>query len=76
MRYHLKVVNAGVSEIGQFGRVTFQNGKPVKPNLTTLNVNLIGLAYSALLVATSNTSSKNDFSLSNSSGNALPPAES
>lgn len=38
--------NAGVSEIGAYDTVTFHEGKPVKPNTATLDVNLIGVLYS------------------------------
>lgn len=41
-----QVVNAGVSEIGQFSPVVLKDGLPVQPDTTTLNVNLIGLTYS------------------------------
>ncbi|GLB37816.1 putative enoyl-(Acyl carrier protein) reductase [Lyophyllum shimeji] len=43
------VPNAGVSELGQFTKVTFKDGKPVKPDTRTLDVNLTGVTYSAYL---------------------------
>ncbi|KAK0195010.1 hypothetical protein F5146DRAFT_1100683 [Armillaria mellea] len=44
------VACAGVTEIGTFGVVKFDaNGKPLKPRLTTLDVNLIGTLYTAHL---------------------------
>jgi NAD(P)-dependent dehydrogenase (short-subunit alcohol dehydrogenase family) len=44
------VANAGVAEIGQFlGAPLGEDGKPVKPNLTTLDVNLTGVVYSMFL---------------------------
>lgn len=36
--------NAGVSEIGKFLEV--QSGEPVKPNLRTIDINLVGTLYS------------------------------
>jgi len=43
------IPNAGVSELGAFHVVTFDKGKPVKPNLKTLEVNLIGVLYTTHL---------------------------
>ncbi|KAF5321689.1 hypothetical protein D9619_001530 [Psilocybe cf. subviscida] len=43
------VPNAGVSEVGSFQTLTFKDGKPVKPKLATLEVNLYGVLYSAHL---------------------------
>ncbi|THU96729.1 NAD-binding protein [Dendrothele bispora CBS 962.96] len=44
------VANAGVSEVGRFIQVDLDSrGKPVKPNLTTVNVNLVGAMYTAHL---------------------------
>ncbi|KAK0462633.1 uncharacterized protein EV420DRAFT_1619137 [Desarmillaria tabescens] len=41
---------AGVTEIGRFGVVKFDtNGRPLKPNLATLDINLIGTLYTAHL---------------------------
>ncbi len=41
-----KVANTGVTEVGQFTQVSFDsNGKPVKPDLTTLDVNLVGILH-------------------------------
>jgi hypothetical protein len=42
----IQVVNAGVTEVSSFQTINLVNGKPVKPNLTTLDVNLIGAVYS------------------------------
>lgn len=35
-----------MGEIGDFDDVRFVDGRPVKPNMTTLNVNLYGVLYS------------------------------
>lgn len=43
------VANAGIGEVGRFSVVNFENGRPVKPNLSTLDVNLIGLTYTVNL---------------------------
>lgn len=43
------VPNAGVTELGQFATVTFKNGKPVKPDTRTLDVNLLGVTYTTYL---------------------------
>ena len=40
------IPNAGVAEIGRFGE-TSTSEVPVKPDITTLEVNLIGVLYSA-----------------------------
>ncbi|KAF8893434.1 hypothetical protein BD779DRAFT_1467786 [Infundibulicybe gibba] len=45
----LYVPNAGVAEAGQFENVQFKDGKPVKPNMLTINVNLIGVIYTTHL---------------------------
>ncbi|KAK0462630.1 uncharacterized protein EV420DRAFT_1265343 [Desarmillaria tabescens] len=40
------VANTGVTEVGQFKQLSFDsNGKPVKPDLTTVDVNLVGVLY-------------------------------
>jgi hypothetical protein len=41
-----EIPNAGVSEIGTFDTLKFQNGSPVKPNLLTADINLTGVFYS------------------------------
>jgi len=41
------VVNAGVSEIGNFEKVSVSNGRPVKPQLKTLEINLVAALYTA-----------------------------
>lgn len=38
--------NAGVSELGSFDNVSFSDGKPVKPDTRTIEVNLNGVLYS------------------------------
>ena len=43
------IPNAGIGESGRFGTVKFENGKPVQPNLFTLDVNLKGALYTAHL---------------------------
>ncbi|KAG6813135.1 hypothetical protein H0H92_013759 [Tricholoma furcatifolium] len=43
------VPNAGVTEIGAFHKVAFKNGKPVKPDTRTIDVNLFGVIYSTHL---------------------------
>ncbi|KAK0195007.1 hypothetical protein F5146DRAFT_268724 [Armillaria mellea] len=44
------VANAVVTEVGQFTQVSFDsNGKPVKPNLTTLDANLVGILHAVHL---------------------------
>lgn len=43
------IPNAGVGERGTFLSVTFDKGKPVKPNLKTIEVNLIGVLYTSHL---------------------------
>ena len=45
MRY-LQVVNAGVNEIGDYFTPKVRNGKPEKPTVTTVDVNLLGSLYS------------------------------
>jgi NAD(P)-dependent dehydrogenase (short-subunit alcohol dehydrogenase family) len=47
-RLDVVVANAGVMEAGRFvGAPLGADGKPVKPNLTTLDINLTGALYSA-----------------------------
>ncbi|KAH0588715.1 hypothetical protein H2248_004521 [Termitomyces sp. 'cryptogamus'] len=43
------VPNAGVTEIGSFHTVSFKNGKPVKPDTRTIDVNLFGVIYTTHL---------------------------
>ncbi|KAF9564732.1 NAD(P)-binding protein [Agrocybe pediades] len=43
------VPNAGVSEVGVFQKLQFKNGRPVKPNMLTVEVNLFGPLYTAHL---------------------------
>jgi len=43
------VPNAGISEGSTFETVKFENGKPVKPSLRTLDVNLTAVLYTAHL---------------------------
>ncbi|RDB25510.1 5'-hydroxyaverantin dehydrogenase [Hypsizygus marmoreus] len=43
------IPNAGVSESGTFDFVAFSDGKPVKPDLKTMDVNLVGAIYTAHL---------------------------
>jgi NAD(P)-dependent dehydrogenase (short-subunit alcohol dehydrogenase family) len=43
------IPNAGISEVGSFQSLQFKDGKPVKPSLATLEVNLIGVMYTAHL---------------------------
>jgi len=43
------VPNAGISEATSFETVKFENGKPVKPSLRTLEVNLTAVIYTAHL---------------------------
>ncbi|SJK97070.1 uncharacterized protein ARMOST_00320 [Armillaria ostoyae] len=44
------VASTGVTEVGQFTQVSFDsNGKPVKPDLTTLDVNLVGILHAVHL---------------------------
>lgn len=44
------VPNAGVTETSKFGSVNFdKSGKPVKPNLLTLDINLTGVLYTVHL---------------------------
>jgi hypothetical protein len=46
MLYVEQIPNAGVSEVGTFQSLQFKDGKPVKPTMATLEVNLIGVMYS------------------------------
>lgn len=48
-RIDIVIPNAGVTERGSFtsARMTATNGVPMKPDTTTLEVNLIGVLYSA-----------------------------
>ncbi|KAK0225495.1 hypothetical protein IW262DRAFT_1430162 [Armillaria fumosa] len=40
------VANTGVTEVGQFTHVSLDsNGKPMKPDLTTVDVNLVGILH-------------------------------
>ncbi|KAK7473236.1 hypothetical protein VKT23_001334 [Stygiomarasmius scandens] len=49
-RVDIVVANAGVTELGRFIAVDLDSsGKPVKPNLTTVNVNLVGAMYTVHL---------------------------
>ncbi|KAF8813916.1 NAD(P)-binding protein [Phlegmacium glaucopus] len=43
------VPNAGISEASPFGTVKFENDRPVKPSLITLEVNLVAVMYTAHL---------------------------
>ncbi|PFH49765.1 hypothetical protein AMATHDRAFT_76024 [Amanita thiersii Skay4041] len=43
------VANAGIAETTPFTAVKLVNGRPVKPNLLTVDVNLIGLLYTTHL---------------------------
>jgi NAD(P)-dependent dehydrogenase (short-subunit alcohol dehydrogenase family) len=43
------VPNAGVPEIGSFQKLEFKDGKPIKPTMTTIEVNLFGVLYTAHL---------------------------
>jgi len=43
------VPNAGISESSSFEMVNFENGKPVKPSLKTLEINLTAVIYTAHL---------------------------
>ncbi|KAF9645486.1 NAD(P)-binding protein [Thelephora ganbajun] len=43
------VANAGVNEIGSFWKPKLENGKPTKPSLSTVNINLVGTIYTAHL---------------------------
>jgi len=43
------VPNAGISERRTFETVKFENGKPVKPSLKTLEVNLTAVVFTAHL---------------------------
>lgn len=45
--------NAGITEKGSL--LPEKEGKPVKPELATVNVNLIGVMYSAFLVTAMST---------------------
>ena len=42
----LQVANAGVNEIGDFFTPKVKNGKPKKPAVATLDINLLGSIYS------------------------------
>ena len=46
----MQVPNAGVSELGTFGRPQLTGGKLIKPTFKTLEINLIGVMYSQLLI--------------------------
>ncbi|KAH9485068.1 5'-hydroxyaverantin dehydrogenase [Psilocybe cubensis] len=43
------IPNAGVSEMGSFQQLQMKDGKPVKPSMLTMEVNLYGVLYSAHL---------------------------
>ncbi|PPR01718.1 hypothetical protein CVT24_001594 [Panaeolus cyanescens] len=43
------VPNAGITEVPGFTRPTLKNGKPVKPSLKTIEINLNGLLYTSHL---------------------------
>ncbi|KAF5380519.1 hypothetical protein D9615_004749 [Tricholomella constricta] len=43
------IPNAGVTELGNFDNVVFKNGKPVKPDTRTIDVNLNGVIYATHL---------------------------
>ena len=49
MLYTGQIPNAGVSEVGTFQSLQFKDGKPVKPTMATLEVNLIGVMYSTCI---------------------------
>ena len=44
--YCLQVANAGVNEIGDYFTPKIKNGKPEKPAMATVDVNLSGSIYS------------------------------
>lgn len=44
--HFLQVANAGVNEIGDYFTPKVKNGKPEKPTMATVNINLLGLIYS------------------------------
>ena len=46
MRHRLQIANAGVNEIGDYLTPKFKNGKPEKPAMATVDVNLLGSIYS------------------------------
>ena len=46
MRRRLQIANAGVNEIGDYLTPKFKNGKPEKPAMATVDVNLLGSIYS------------------------------
>jgi hypothetical protein len=43
-----QIPNAGVNEIGTFTELQFKDGRPLPPNLKTLDINLTGVLYSKL----------------------------
>ncbi|KAG6866412.1 hypothetical protein C0991_004697 [Blastosporella zonata] len=43
------VPNAGVAEVGSFHQVVLKDGKPVKPDAKTIDVNLFGVIYTTHL---------------------------
>ena len=47
------VPNAGVNEIGFFSAPQLKDGKPVKPSMKTMEINLFGVLYSASFAALS-----------------------
>ena len=46
MVHCLQVANAGVNEIGDYFTPKVKNGKPEKPTMATVDINLLGLIYS------------------------------
>lgn len=44
--YCFQIANAGVNEVGNFSTPKIKNGKPEKPPITTVDVNLLGSIYS------------------------------
>ena len=42
----LQVANAGVNEIGDYYTPKVKNGKPEKPAMATVDINLLGSIYS------------------------------
>jgi len=43
------IPNAGVSELGSFQKMEFKNGRPIKPVMATIKINLYGALYTAHL---------------------------
>ena len=44
--HRLQIANAGVNEVGDYFTPKFKNGKPEKPVMATVDVNLLGSIYS------------------------------